>query len=181
MNKTTATVPVASASARKLSWSQKMAYGSGSLTNNLLPAALGVFMYFLVTGFGMDPFLAGLLGGIPRLFDALTDPIMGYISDNTRTGWGRRRPYIFVGAIVTGILFILLWQMSPENGQTFNFWYFLVMSLLYITGNTIFSTPFIGLGYEMSDDYNERTRLMGITNTIGHSEPPKLGGRGSEG
>ena len=56
MNKTTATVPVAPASARKLSWSQKMAYGSGSLTNNLLPAALGVFMYFLVTGFGIpDP------------------------------------------------------------------------------------------------------------------------------
>ena len=151
----------------KLSWGQKLAYGSGSLTNNLLPAALGVFMYFLVTGFGMDPFLAGLLGGIPRFFDALTDPIMGYITDNSRTGWGRRRPYIFVGAIITGILFILLWQMSPENGQTFNFWYFLVMSLLYITGNTIFSTPFIGLGYEMSDDYNERTRLMGITNTIG--------------
>ena len=151
----------------KLSWGQKLAYGSGSLTNNLLPAALGVFMFFLVTGFGMDPFLAGLLGGIPRFFDALTDPIMGYISDNTRTGWGRRRPYIFIGAIVTGILFILLWQMSPENGQPFNFWYFLVMSLLYITGNTIFSTPFIGLGYEMSDDYNERTRLMGITNTIG--------------
>ena len=156
-----------SVATNKLSWGQKLAYGSGSLTNNLLPAALGVFMYFLVTGFGMDPFLAGLLGGIPRFFDALTDPIMGYITDNSRTGWGRRRPYIFVGAIVTGILFILLWQMSPENGQTFNFWYFLVMSLLYITGNTIFSTPFIGLGYEMSDDYNERTRLMGITNTIG--------------
>lgn len=157
------------ASTGRLSFGQKLAYGSGSLTNNLLPAALGVFMYFLVTGFGMDPFLAGLLGGIPRFFDALTDPIMGYISDNSRTGWGRRRPYIFVGAIVTGILFILLWQMSPENGQTFNFWYFLVMSLLYITGNTIFSTPFIGLGYEMSDDYNERTRLMGITNIIGQT------------
>jgi len=151
----------------RLSFGQKLAYGSGSLTNNLLPAALGVFMFFLVTGFGMDPFLAGLLGGIPRFYDAFTDPIMGYISDNTKSGWGRRRPYIFVGAIVTGILFILLWQMSPENGQTFNFWYFLVMSLLYITGNTIFSTPFIGLGYEMTDDYNERTRLMGITNSIG--------------
>jgi GPH family glycoside/pentoside/hexuronide:cation symporter len=156
-------------STRKLSIGQKLAYGSGSLTNNLLPAALGVFMFFLVTGYGMDPFLAGLLGGIPRFFDALTDPIMGYISDNSRTGWGRRRPYIFVGAVVTGILFILLWQMSPADGQTYNFWYFLVMSLLYITGNTIFSTPFIGLGYEMTDDYNERTKVMGIANIIGQT------------
>ena len=69
-----------SVATNKLSWGQKLAYGSGSLTNNLLPAALGVFMYFLVTGFGMDPFLAGLLGGIPRFFDALTDPIMLLLS-----------------------------------------------------------------------------------------------------
>lgn len=159
--------PVAVTTTRRLSMGQKIAYGSGSLTNNLLPAALAIFMFSSLRGLAWIRSLRACWESIPRFFDALTDPIMGYISDNTRTGWGRRRPYIFVGAIVTGILFILLWQMSPENGQTFNFWYFLVMSLLYITGNTIFSTPFIGLGYEMSDDYNERTRLMGITNTIG--------------
>ena len=62
---------------------QKAAFGSGHLVNNLLPGALGVFSFFLLTAFGMDPFLAGLLGGLPRLFDAVTDPIMGYITDNT--------------------------------------------------------------------------------------------------
>ena len=87
---------------------QKMAFGSGHLVLNLLPGALAVFMFFLVTAFGMDPFLAGLLGGLPRIFDALTDPIMGFISDNTKSRWGRRRPYIFVGAILSGILFALL-------------------------------------------------------------------------
>lgn len=146
---------------------QKAAFGSGHLVNNLLPGALGVFSFFLLTAFGMDPFLAGLLGGLPRLFDAITDPIMGYISDNTQSRFGRRRPYIFVGAILSGLLFMLLWQLDPEASQMYNFWYFLIFSLIYLIGNTIFSTPLIGLGYEMTFDYNERTRLMGFSQTIG--------------
>jgi glycoside/pentoside/hexuronide:cation symporter, GPH family len=146
---------------------QKMAFGAGHLVNNLLPGALGVFSFFLLTAFGMDPFLAGLLGGLPRIYDALTDPIMGYISDNTQSRWGRRRPYIFVGAIFSGIFFMLLWQLNEKNSEMFNFWYFLIMSLVFLTANTIYSTPLIGLGYEMSSDYNERTRLMAFSQTIG--------------
>lgn len=146
---------------------QKAAFGAGHLVNNLLPGALGVFSFFLLTAFGMDPFLAGLLGGLPRIYDAIIDPIMGYISDNTKSKWGRRRPYIFVGAIVTGVMFAVLWQLNPENSQTYNFWYFLIVSMLFLTGNTLFSAPLIGLGYEMTSDYNERTRLMGFSQTIG--------------
>jgi glycoside/pentoside/hexuronide:cation symporter, GPH family len=146
---------------------QKMAFGAGHLVNNLLPGALGVFSFFLLTAFGMDPLLAGLLGGLPRIYDAITDPVMGYISDNTTWRWGRRRPYIFAGAILCGILFALLWQLDEKNSQTYNFFYFLLMSLVYLTANTIFSTPLIGLGYEMSSDYNERTRLMAFSQTIG--------------
>lgn len=145
---------------------QKAAFGAGHLVNNLLPGSLGVFSFFLLTAFGMDPFLAGLLGGLPRIYDAITDPIMGYISDNTTSRWGRRRPYIFTGAILSGLFFMALWQMNPENSQTYNFWYFLIMSLVFLTGNTIFSTPLIGLGYEMTFDYKERTRLMGFSQTI---------------
>ncbi len=146
---------------------QKMAFGAGHLVNNLLPGSLGVFSFFLLTAFGMDPFLAGLLGGLPRIYDAITDPIMGFISDNTNSRWGRRRPYIFAGAILCGILFAVLWQLNPDNTQMYNFWYFLILSLVYLTANTIFSTPLIGLGYEMSSDYNERTRLMAMSQTIG--------------
>ena len=146
---------------------QKAAFGAGNLVNNLLPGALGVFMFFLLTAFGMDPFLAGLLGGLPRIYDAITDPIMGFISDNTRSRFGRRRPYIFIGAIMSGVLFALLWQLSPDNSQSYNFWYFLIFSLIYLTGNTIFATPLIGLGYEMTSDYNERTRLMAFSQTLG--------------
>lgn len=147
--------------------SQKAAFGAGHLVNNLLPGALGVFSFFLLTAFGMDPFLAGLLGGLPRIYDAITDPIMGYISDNTNSRWGRRRPYIFAGAILSGVFFAILWQLDPNATQNYNFWYFLIFSLVFLTGNTIFSTPLIGLGYEMTSDYQERTRLMGFSQTIG--------------
>ncbi|MEE4284793.1 MAG: MFS transporter [Mariniphaga sp.] len=146
---------------------QKAAFGAGHLVNNLLPGALGVFAFFLLTAFGMDPFLAGLLGGLPRFFDAITDPIMGYITDNTKSRFGRRKPYIFVGAILSGVLFAVLWQLNPENSQMYNFWYFLILSMVYLIGNTMFSTPLIGLGYEMTSDYNERTRLMGFSQTLG--------------
>jgi glycoside/pentoside/hexuronide:cation symporter, GPH family len=150
---------------------QKMAFGAGNLTNQLLPAALGVFMFFLVVGFGMSPYKAGILAAIPRFIDAILDPIMGYISDNTRSKWGRRRPYIFGGAIVTGISFILMWQLKiPEAGnnhETYNFMYFLAMSVVFYLGYTVFAAPLIGLGYEMTPDYNERTRLMALSQIMG--------------
>lgn len=151
----------------RVPFAQKAAFGAGHFVNNLLPGSLGIFMFFLLTAFGMDPFLAGLLGGLPRIFDAITDPIMGFISDNTKSRYGRRRPYIFVGAILSGILFIVLWQLDENNSQLYNFWYFLLLSLVYLIGNTIFSTPLIGLGYEMTSDYNERTRLMAFSQTMG--------------
>lgn len=146
---------------------QKLAYGTGNLVLNLLPASLNIFMFFLVTAFGMDPLMAGLLGGLPRLFDAITDPIMGFITDNTKSKWGRRRPYIVIGAIASGIAFALLWQLNATNTSDYNFWYFLVFSLVFTLGNTMYATPFVGLGYEMTSDYNERTRLMAFSQTMG--------------
>ncbi len=150
---------------------QKFAFGAGNLTNQLLPAALGVFMFFLVVGFGMSPYKAGILSAIPRFMDAILDPIMGYISDNTRSRWGRRKPYIFGGAIVVGIAFVLMWQLkAPEPGnshETYNFIHFLLMSVIFYLGYTVFAAPLIGLGYEMTPDYNERTRLMAISQFMG--------------
>jgi GPH family glycoside/pentoside/hexuronide:cation symporter len=146
---------------------EKIAYGSGTLTLNLLPAALGVFSAFLIIEFGMDPLLAGLLGALPRMLDAVTDPIMGFITDNTRSRWGRRRPYVFVGAILSGLIFAFLWQLDPGNSQTYNFWYFLLLSLLFTLGNTMFATPLVGLGYEMASDYKERTHLMAFAQFAG--------------
>jgi GPH family glycoside/pentoside/hexuronide:cation symporter len=151
----------------RIPFHQKVAYGLGAFINNLLAAASGGMMIVLNLGLGMNPALVGLLGALPRLTDAFTDPIMGYVSDHTRTRWGRRRPYIFIGAIAAGIVFALLWQLPEGRSESWYFWYFLVGSLLFYLAYTVFATPWVALGYELTPDYHERTRLMGVQNFIG--------------
>lgn len=151
----------------RIPFPHKLAYGAGAFVNNLLAAASGGMMIVLNLGLGMSPALVGLLGALPRLTDALTDPMMGFISDHTTTRWGRRRPYIFWGAIAAGITFALLWQLPEGRSQTFYFTYFLIGSILFYMGYTVFATPWVALGYELTPDYHERTRLMGVQNFIG--------------
>jgi GPH family glycoside/pentoside/hexuronide:cation symporter len=147
---------------------QRLAYGMGAFVNNLLAAASGGMMIVLNLGLGMNPALVGLLGAIPRLFDAFTDPIMGYVSDNAKTRWGRRRPFILVGALVSALAFALLWQLPVGRSEGYMFTWFLLGSLLFYTGYTIFATPWVALGYELTPDYHERTRLMGTQFFIGN-------------
>jgi GPH family glycoside/pentoside/hexuronide:cation symporter len=151
----------------RIKLSHKVAYGAGAFVNNLLAAASGGMMIVLNLGLGLNPALVGLLGALPRLTDAFTDPLMGYISDNTNTRWGRRRPFIFGGAIVAGLIFALLWQLPRGQSETFYFVFFLVGSILFYMGYTVFATPWVALGYELTPDYHERTRLMGTQNFIG--------------
>ena len=151
----------------RIAFSHKLIYGMGAFVNNLLAAASGGMLIVLNLGFGMNPALVGLLGGIPRLMDALTDPLMGFISDRTRSRWGRRRPYIFIGAIASGIVFAFLWQLPRGMSENFYFIYFLVVSLIFYLAYTVYATPWVALGYELTPDYHERTRLMGVQNFIG--------------
>jgi GPH family glycoside/pentoside/hexuronide:cation symporter len=146
---------------------EKIAFGVGMLGNQMFPAALGIFMVVLVQGLGMSPLLWGMLFFLPRLFDALSDPIMGFVSDNTRSRWGRRRPYILVGAILAGVSFIFMWQLDAANSQLFNFWYFLIMACVFYLGLTVFATPYVAMGYEMCEDFHERTQLMAVSQWIG--------------
>ncbi len=146
--------------------SHKLIYGLGGLVNNLLAAAIGSMVIVLNLGLGMNPALVGLLGALPRLTDALTDPLMGYISDHTRSRWGRRRPYIFTGAIASGLCFALLWQLPEGRSESFYFWFFLIGSLIFYLAYTAFATPWVALGYELTPDYHERTRLMGMQNFL---------------
>ena len=119
----------------------KLIYGLGAFVNNLLAAAIGGMVIVLNLGLGMNPALVGLVSALPRLTDAITDPLMGYISDNTRSRWGRRRPYIFVGAIAAAVIFALLWQLPLGKSESFYFWYFLVGSLIFYLAYTIYATP----------------------------------------
>ncbi len=151
----------------RIKLTHKVAYGAGAFVNNLLAAASGGMMIVLNLGLGMNPALVGLLGALPRLTDAFTDPLMGFISDKARTRWGRRRPFIFVGVIAAGVIFALLWQLPRDQSETFYFVFFLVGSILFYMGYTVFATPWVALGYELTPDYHERTRLMGTQNFIG--------------
>jgi len=157
----------ATAPADRIPVHQKVIYGLGAFVNNLLAAASGGMMIVLNLGLGMNPALVGLLGALPRLWDAMTDPVMGYISDKTRTRWGRRRPYIFVGAITAGLTFALLWHLPEGRSESFYFWYFLIGSIIFYLAYTVFATPWVALGYELTPDYHERTRLMGVQNFMG--------------
>lgn len=146
---------------------QKIAFGLGMLANQMFPAALGIFMVVLVQDLGFPPWMWGILFFLPRIFDAFFDPIMGFISDNTRSKWGRRRHYVFIGAILMGISFLVMWQLYRENSLTFNFIYFLFWSFVFYIGLSIFSVPYVAMGYEMSDDFHERTNIMAISQWIG--------------
>jgi GPH family glycoside/pentoside/hexuronide:cation symporter len=145
----------------------KIAYGLGAFVNNLLAAAIGGMMIILNLGLGMNPAMVGLLGALPRAADAIMDPLMGYVSDTTRSRWGRRRPYIFAGALLSGITFVVLWMLPAGRSESFYFWYFLALSVVFYFAYTVFAAPWVALGYELTPDYHERTRLMGVQNFIG--------------
>ena len=141
----------------------KILYGSGSFADmtwqwGIIALANPVFNVI----FGFSPILIGWVLAITRLWDAITDPLMGSISDNARTRFGRRRPFIALGAILAGTFFSVLWLLPEGLSDKEFFVYFLVSSLLFYTSFTIFSVPFYALGYEMSPDYHERTKMMGV-------------------
>ena len=151
----------------KVPMGQKIAFGVGMLANQMFPAVLGIFMVVLVQDLGFSGAQWGLLFFLPRIFDSITDPIMGFISDNTRSKWGRRRQYVFIGAIIMGISFAIMWQLYRANSVEYNFYYFLLWSFVFYLGLTIFSVPYVAMGYEMSNDFHERTNIMAIAQWIG--------------
>ncbi len=146
---------------------QKAIYSIGAFANTVQAAFIGQMVIVLNLGLGVNPALVGLVGAIPRFVDAISDPVTGYFSDNLRTRWGRRRPMIMFGAITGGICFALMFQLYKGNTEMHYFWYFLAFQILYFIGFTCFSIPWIALGYEMTPDYHERTRLQGASNFVG--------------
>ena len=151
----------------KVPFGQKVAFGVGMLANQMFPAALGIFMVVLVQDLGFPGWMWGVIYFFPRIFDAFTDPIMGFISDNTKSRWGRRRQYVFLGALIMGASFIIMWQLYRANGIDYNFTYIMIWSFIFYLGLTIFSVPYVAMGYEMSNDFHERTNIMAVAQWIG--------------
>lgn len=109
----------------------------------------------------LNPTLIGLVLMFSRLFDAFTDPLMGKISDDTRSRFGRRRPYIFGGSFLVGIAFIVIWRVNPGMDEQGIFIYYLCAMLFFYLCATIQTVPYHTLGLEMTADYNERTVISG--------------------
>lgn len=152
---------------KKVPMGQKIAFGIGMFANQMFPAILGIFMVILVEDLKFTGLMWAMIYLFPRLFDAITDPIMGFISDNTKSKWGRRRQYVLIGGIIMGVSYIFMWQLFKENTLQYNFWYFFLWSLVFYVGLTFFSVPYVAMGYEMSDDFHERTSIMAIAQWIG--------------
>jgi GPH family glycoside/pentoside/hexuronide:cation symporter len=142
---------------------QKIAYGLGGPVDILsvwvlVSVAYNVFNMELQ----MSPTQVAIILMALRLWDGLADPIMGWVSDNTRTRWGRRRPYIFVGAILAAITYPLIWwfPMDLSHGQIMV--WVIGFGILFYTSFTIWAMPFQSLLMEMTPDYNERTRVTSV-------------------
>jgi len=145
----------------------KMAYSLGTAVDMwglwLYPAvAFAVFNMYL----GVEPWLVGLAITLIRIWDALIDPIVGWLSDNLRSKWGRRRPFILIAGMLCGLCLPVLFLVSPSwvdikiFGISAVFWYMIFSTMLYYPMVSAFTVPYYSLGAEMSPDYEERTSIM---------------------
>lgn len=129
----------------------------------LYPAvAFAVFNLYL----GVQPWLVGLALTLVRIWDAIADPIMGWVSDNLRSKHGRRRPFILIAGILSGLCLPILFLVSPSwadmkfLGVSAVFWYMMASTMIYYPIVSAFTVPYYSLGAEMSPDYEERTSIM---------------------
>lgn len=115
---------------------------------------------------GVDPRWIGLILGGSRVWDAVTDPLMGNITDNTRSRWGRRAPWIALSAILCAVPFSAIWLFPRGMSDVFYLTWFLVAALLFYVGSTVFSVPYLALGMELTPDYHERTSVIAYRTII---------------
>ena len=167
MNASTLHMSQAVPSAGRLPMKQKIGFGLGSILDMwghwLYPAlAFHVFNIFL----GVAPGLISTVQMIKVFIDAASDAIFGWLSDNTRTRYGRRRPFILIGGVLAGVGLPLMFAVGKDWTQTQYFIFMLVSMLIYVPVMACFNMPWVSLGSEMTPDYHERTAVMAIRNAI---------------
>lgn len=150
---------------KKLSLSTKIAYGAGDLGPALTANAMAFFLLFFFTDVvGMSAGLAGTVLMISKIWDAVNDPIVGVLSDRTRSRWGRRYPWIIYGAIPFSVFYFLHWIVprftaDPVANQGALFAYYVVIGICFNMAYTAVQLPYTALTPELTQDYNERTNL----------------------
>lgn len=145
----------------KLSFWSKAAYAIGDLGNSVGPGTIVPFWYlfFLTDVARLHPGLAGVTILVGGIWDAINDPLVGVLSDHTRTRWGRRRPYLLFGALPFGVTFALLWIVPPIQNQVLLALYYALIYMLFDTAFTFVSCPYTALTPELALDHDERTSL----------------------
>ena len=145
----------------ELPFALKAGWGVGAFGSSSMLWLVNVFlMFFLVNHLGLNPALAGLVVAITRVWDFLDDPLIGFLTDHTRTRWGARRPWMFVGAIASGLTAAFIFNVPAFDSKTVTAVYELVMLILYFTAFTLFYVPYMAMPADMTDDYSERTSIM---------------------
>ena len=164
----------------KIRFSQLAAYGAGGIIPIALFNIAGILVGLMGNiSLGLSAFWLGVILIIPRLWDAISDPIIGHLSDNARTRWGRRRPFLLIGGILVAVFFVVMWWIPKGEGiraifpsesgfQAFQLVYILFSLLLFYTATTIFEIPHGALGMELTTDYHERTRLFSAKSFVGN-------------
>lgn len=146
---------------KKLSLKTKIIYGTGDFYGGAAATIISMlFLFFLTDVVGMRPLYAGLVVFIGRIVDAVTDPLMGCISDRTESPWGRRNPYFLYFSIPVGIGFGLLWVKVPFQSELLIFSYYSVAYILFSLVFTAVMVPYAALAPELTQNYNERTSLI---------------------
>ncbi|NLA05356.1 MAG: MFS transporter [Firmicutes bacterium] len=140
-----------------------IAYGMGDFLGGGSFNLIGtMYLFFMTSVMGMAPVFAGLLVFLGKLWGAIFDPLMGYLSDRTRSRHGRRRIFFLYGMLPVLIFFSALWIPSPFHGQWGMFFWYLVLFLLFSTTYTMIMVPYVALNAEISLDYKVRARFTGF-------------------
>ena len=143
-----------------LSKRTKLMYGVGDGGINLADTVVGLlFAIFLTDVVGLRPGLAAIVIFIGRTSDYINDPIIGYLSDRTRSRWGRRRPFILFGMVPFALVYMLMWWIPPVASQISLAIYYATAFVLYDTMATVLYMPYFSLTPELTSDYDERTSL----------------------
>lgn len=151
------------ASAPPPSLATKISYGFGAIAYGVKDNGFGFFLLiFYSQVLGVDARLIGLAITIALLLDALSDPVVGYWSDNFRSKWGRRHPFMYASALPVAASFFLLWNPPEGWSDVALFWYVLVISVLIRTCITFYETPSSALAPELSDNYDQRSGLLSL-------------------
>lgn len=141
----------------------KLIYGSGDMFGGGSLMLIGFFYLFFMTEVaGLNPGLAGMVLLLGKGWDAVSDPLMGWLSDRTRSRFGRRRIYFLAGIAPIFICFTLLWMVPPFSSQIGTFLFFLTANVLFNTTLTMVMIPYNALVPELTPDYDERSSLTGF-------------------